>query len=152
MRTSRFLDITPVSPAMLRFWRSPVTLTSGALADTDSPLSSPLVADDLARTVSAAALRVFPSTTMTRPHVPGPGRSTPATVRQAMAHIDAHAHRPLPSAEIAAAAGTSVGALQHGFRRHLDTTPTGYLGRVRLERAHEELQRADPTRGDTVAA
>ena len=54
--------------------------------------------------------------------------------------------------ESGGAAGTSARALQYGFRRHLGTTPLRYLGRVRLERARRELQRADPTRGDTVAA
>jgi transcriptional regulator GlxA family with amidase domain len=38
------------------------------------------------------------------------------------------------------------------FMRHYDTTPTGYLRRVRLERAHRELRDADPSDGTTVAA
>jgi AraC-like DNA-binding protein len=36
------------------------------------------------------------------------------------------------------------------LRRPLRSTPMGYLRRVRLDRAHCELQAADPTRGDTV--
>ncbi|WP_432561556.1 helix-turn-helix transcriptional regulator [Kineococcus sp. SYSU DK003] len=147
----RFHGITPVSASMDRYWRSLVGLVSGALTDPDSPLDSPLLAEEMARTVATAALHVFPNTTMTRQHVPGPGATTPATVRRAVAHIEANAHLPLPLHEIAAAAGTSVRALQHGFRRHLDTTPLEHLRRVRLEHAHRELQRADPTRGDTVA-
>ncbi|GAB7045219.1 hypothetical protein JCM9534A_03450 [Catenuloplanes indicus JCM 9534] len=67
-------------------------------------------------------------------------REVPVTVRRAVACIDAHA----------AAAGVSVRALQAGFRRHMDTTPLGYLRRVRLERAHRDLQAADPTTGATV--
>ena len=148
----RFHGITPISAPMRRYWRSMISLAGGALMDPVSPLESPLLAEDLARTVATAALHVFPNTTMNRQHVPGPGAVTPATVRRAVAHIDAHAHLPLQLGDIAAAAGTGARALQYGFRRHLGTTPLGYLRRVRLELARRELQRADPTRGDTVAA
>jgi transcriptional regulator GlxA family with amidase domain len=41
--------------------------------------------------------------------------------------------------------------VQEAFRRHLDTTPIGYLRRVRLERAHNDLAAADPGAGSTVA-
>lgn len=147
-----FHGITPVSPSMHRYWRSLLRLVSGALMDVASPLESPLIADDLARTVAVAALHTFPNTAMTRHHVAGPGAVGPATVRRAVAYIDAHAHLPVQLSEIAAAAGTSPRALQYGFRRHLGTTPLGYLRRVRLELARRDLQRADPTQGDTVAA
>lgn len=148
----RFHDITPVSTSMHRYWRSLVGLVGGALMDSASPLSSPLLAEDMARTVATAALHTFPNTTMSRQHVPGPGAVTPAAVRRAVAHIEAHAHLPLQLSEIAAAAGTSARALQYGFRRHLDTTPLAYLRRHRLELARRDLHGADPARGDTVAA
>ena len=41
--------------------------------------------------------------------------------------------------------------MQLAFRRHLDTTPTRYLRRVRLDHAHRQLLTADPER-DTVTA
>jgi len=148
----RFHDITPVSASMHRYWRALLGLVSGALMDPASPLSSPLLAEDMARTVATAALHTFPNTTMTRQHVPDAGTITCASVRRAVAYIDANAHLPLQLSEIAAAAGTSARALQYGFRQHLGTTPLGHLRRVRLELARGELQRADPTRGDTVAA
>jgi AraC-like DNA-binding protein len=75
----------------------------------------------------------------------------PATLRRAVAYIDADPARPMTLAQIAAAAGTSARALQYSFRRHHDTTPLGYLRRVRLQRAHRELQIADPAGGATVA-
>ena len=55
-------------------------------------------------------------------------------------------------AEIAVAARVTPRALQAGFRRHFGDTPTGYLRRVRLERAHRELQAAGPASGLTVKA
>jgi transcriptional regulator GlxA family with amidase domain len=72
-------------------------------------------------------------------------------VRRAAAFIDAHAGRPVTATEIAAAAGVTARALQYAFRRHYDTTPTGYLRRVRLERAQRQLLTADPATGATVA-
>lgn len=66
---------------------------------------------------------------------PGPG-----SVRRAVDMIENHPHRALTVSTLAREAGVSVRALQLGFRRHLDTTPTGYLRRVRLQRARVELQ------------
>lgn len=68
-----------------------------------------------------------------------------------MAQAEQHADEDVSPAALAAAAGTSARALQYAFRRHLDTTPGQFLRSVRLERAHRELQAADPTGGATVA-
>jgi transcriptional regulator GlxA family with amidase domain len=87
---------------------------------------------------------------MTPAYIPGPGRVPPAAVRRAAAFIEAHAEQPVTATEIAAVAGVTARALQYAFRRHYDTTPTGYLRRVRLERAHQQLQAADPMTGATV--
>jgi len=51
----------------------------------------------------------------------------------------------------AAAASVTVRAVQLAFRRYLDTTPTGYLRRVRLEHAHRQLIAADPAH-ETITA
>jgi transcriptional regulator GlxA family with amidase domain len=59
---------------------------------------------------------------------------------------------PVTLTQMAEAAGITGRALQMAFMRHYDTTPTGYLRRVRLERAHRELRDADPSDGTTVAA
>jgi transcriptional regulator GlxA family with amidase domain len=68
----------------------------------------------------------------------------------ALRHLSAHAEQPVTATEIAAVAGVTARALQYAFRRHHDTTPTGYLRRVRLERAHQQLQAADPMTDATV--
>lgn len=143
----RLRGTAPVSPAMLRYWRSLTSLVAGALTDPDSPLGQPLLAAEMARTVAHAALHVFPVVTTADRLPRDPTTPAPAAVRRAVAHMEAHAGEPLPLAEIAAAAGTSVRTLQVGFRTHLDTTPLGHLRRVRLERAREEL-RAAPPEGD----
>jgi transcriptional regulator GlxA family with amidase domain len=57
----------------------------------------------------------------------------------------------LAGAEIAAAAGVTIRAVQLAFRRHLDTTPLGYLRRVRLDYAHRQLAAADPQHESVTA-
>ncbi|HEY0449183.1 helix-turn-helix domain-containing protein [Actinophytocola sp.] len=148
----RFESMVPVSAAMARHWRCVTGLVSQELLTPDSAMSNPLVAEQLLRTVAAAALATFPNTAMIADHVPGPGRVAPAALRRAVAFIEAHATEPIRLAQVAAAAGVGVRALQYGFVRHYGTSPTGFLQHVRLERAHGDLQAADPTRGDTVAA
>ncbi|TNM69190.1 helix-turn-helix domain-containing protein [Streptomyces sp. NP160] len=146
-----FGALTPVSPAAHRYWRSLLKLVAGALADPDSPLGSPLLAAEMARTAAVACLHVFPHSATSQHHLREPAGPMPATVRRAVAHIEARAHEPVQLHEIAAAAGATPRALQHGFRRHLGTSPLGHLRRVRLELAHRELRSADPAH-ETVAA
>ena len=67
-----------------------------------------------------------------------------ATLHRAIAFIDDNAHRDITNADIADAAHVTIRAVQHAFRRHLGTTPTAYLRRVRLEYAHRDLTAADP--------
>jgi transcriptional regulator GlxA family with amidase domain len=73
----------------------------------------------------------------------------PQTLRRAIAFIHDNAHRDIGVSEIAAAIGVTPRSVQYTFRRHLGTTPLEYLRRVRLDRAHRDLQRADPA-VDTV--
>jgi transcriptional regulator GlxA family with amidase domain len=46
---------------------------------------------------------------------------------------------------LARIAGVSVRTLQQGFRDHIGMSPTAYLRRVRLARAHDQLQRGEGT-------
>ncbi|MFJ8210403.1 helix-turn-helix transcriptional regulator [Streptomyces sp. NPDC096033] len=62
----------------------------------------------------------------------------------AVAFIEANAHHDIDLAHVAAAPFVTPRAVQHAFRRHLDTTPLAYLRRVRLDCAHRDLLAADP--------
>ncbi|BCJ47574.1 hypothetical protein GCM10010168_19320 [Actinoplanes ianthinogenes] len=145
----RFEAMTAVSPAAGRQWLATVAYLTRLLSGPQITVPALLLAAAM-DTAAAAALSVFPNTTMTLDYTPGPGQAPPAVVRRAIAYIDAHAARPITVEDIATAAGIGVRGLQAAFARHRDTTPTGYLRQVRLEHAHHDLQAADPTRGDTV--
>jgi AraC-like DNA-binding protein len=147
----RFESIAPVSASARALWSQTVAFICRQLIGSGITEISPLLAQELTRFAAAALLEAFPNTTMTACYIRGPGQVTPAAVRRAAAFIDAHAGQPITITEVAATAGISARALQYAFRRHYDTTPTGYLRRIRLERAHRELQAADPTTGATVA-
>ena len=73
----------------------------------------------------------------------------PPALRWAIAFIHENAHRDIGLSDIAAAVSVTPRSVQYTFRRHLSTTPLEYLRRVRLNRAHRDLQAADPA-VDTV--
>jgi AraC-like DNA-binding protein len=146
----RFHSIVPASRALGRYWREVAMLVAREMSSADSAVASPLVADQLRRLVAAGLLAVFPNTTMTMGHLPGPGHAAPASVRRAVAFIEDNCDRPLTVSEVAEAAGTGTRALQAAFARHHGMSPMAYLRRVRLEQAHRALQTTDPTTGTTV--
>ncbi|MCT7659587.1 helix-turn-helix transcriptional regulator [Mycobacterium deserti] len=78
-------------------------------------------------------------------------RSQPPLLQRAIAFIDENARQDITLSDIAAAVNVTPRSVQYVFRRHLGTTPLEYLRRVRLDRAHRDLQAADPT-VDTVTA
>jgi transcriptional regulator GlxA family with amidase domain len=75
----------------------------------------------------------------------------PELLRRSIAFIHDHAHQDITLSDIASAVNVTPRSVQYTFRRHLGTTPLEYLRRVRLDRAHRELQAADPS-VDTVMA
>ena len=78
-------------------------------------------------------------------------RKQPPLLRRAVAFIQDNAQMDIGLRDIAAAVGVTPRSVQYTFRRHLGTTPLEYLRRIRLDRAHRDLQLADPS-VDTVTA
>jgi len=148
----RFERMTPVSAEMSTYWRDTIAYLHRAFADPYPPMASPLLRAALVEFAAAAQLTVFPHTATSASQLRGPGQVAPSALRRAIAFIDAHATEPVTLTQMAEAAGVTGRALQLAFMRHYDITPTGYLRRVRLERAHRELADADPSDGTTVAA
>jgi transcriptional regulator GlxA family with amidase domain len=98
--------------------------------------------------LNTAALACFDGHTRPVPHA---AVATPDAVRRALSYIDEHVGDPIGLTQIAEAARLSPRALQAAFRRHLDSTPLGYLREARLDHAHRDLLAADPQDGLTVA-
>jgi AraC-like DNA-binding protein len=74
-------------------------------------------------------------------------------IRNALELIESQPAEIETVADIAAAVGLSVRALDDGFHRYVGTPPMAYLRQVRMARAHDELLGADPelTTASTVA-
>ncbi|MFE0209360.1 helix-turn-helix transcriptional regulator [Streptomyces sp. NPDC058992] len=146
----RFTGSTPLDTSLAALWTRTRSFVAETLA---SGVTSPLVLGQAGRLLAATALAVFPNTATTADgSSPADTRdATPDTLRRAIAFIDAHAHTDVSLADIAAAVYVTPRALQYAFRGHADTTPLTYLRRVRLARAHADLEAADPRAGVTVA-
>jgi AraC-like DNA-binding protein len=140
----RFLGMRAVSPAMGRYWRSMTGFVHRELAAAQPAVTHPLVLAQIEATLTAAALSVFPNTTLTAAFGAPAGYVGPAALRRAVAYVDAHAGDAITLGDIAASAGVGARALQYAFAQHHATSPMGYLRRVRLERAHRELKVANP--------
>jgi AraC-like DNA-binding protein len=152
----RFLALDPRSPAAAARWRA-VRAHVAQVLDDPWAARQPLLVGRSARLLAAVTLAAFPTTTS--PDTAGPSSAdrrdaSAAAVRRAVAFLEAHVADDVSVGDIAAAARVSVRALQLAFRRHLDTSPTAYLRRLRLDHAHRELRAADPdeTRVSEVAA
>jgi AraC-like DNA-binding protein len=135
-----------------RRWRAASRYAQTVLEDPASA-TVPLLVDALARQLAAAALVTFPNDAVEVVEALAPGASHdahPDTLRRAVAYVEANPDLELTVADIARASHVSVRALQLAFRRHLDTTPLGYVRRVRLDQVHAELDAAVPGDGTTV--
>ena len=105
---------------------------------------SPLVLAAAARTVAAAVVTCFPNTIRKVLPRHRPTGASGDLLRRAVAFVDENFNRDIGVGDIAHAIHITPRTVQLMFRRHLGTTPTGYLRRARLDQAHGELVRADP--------
>jgi AraC-like DNA-binding protein len=145
----RFTGFRPISDRAAENWKSTCVHVGELLANTEA-IAQPLIRGNGARLLAATALTTFPNTAVVEPTAQDRRDATHTSLRRAVAFLEAHPDRDISAADIAAAAHVSIRALQIAFRRHLDTTPMGYLRDVRLDRVHRELLEADPTGDATV--
>jgi AraC-like DNA-binding protein len=148
----RFTGLRPMLPGLERRWNDTVEALTRAVLRNQRGTPGPVLTGYLAQRLAEAVLGTFPSTRLaTRRRLP-PDHATPAVVRRARDFIDSNAERELTTSDIAAAAGIGPRGLHAAFLRHQDSTPTAYVRRVRLDRAHRELVDSDPADRDTVPA
>lgn len=145
------LSYDTLAPEQARQWTHTLDFVLRTVADPVAG-ASPLLLGAASRMLAASTLAAF-HPTHAAPDAAGTADradATPATLRRAVAYLEANPDLDLGVAEVAASCHVSVRALQLAFRRHLDTTPMAYLRRVRLSRVHDELRAADPAGGVTV--
>ncbi|MFI5914891.1 helix-turn-helix transcriptional regulator [Dactylosporangium sp. NPDC051541] len=147
----RFRSHEPLSREAAQNWDDTYTYVRDALAGLRGA-DYPLITGSAARLLVAAALTAFPNDAVHEPTIEDRRDAHPATLRRAVAYIDDNAHRDITVADIAAAAYVTIRTIQHAFRRHLGTTPTAHLRRVRLEHAHRDLRAAVPATGTSISA
>lgn len=149
-RPLHFTRFTPASETLAAHWKRTVAYVEESVLAL--PVTSePLMIDAAARMLAVTVLATFPSNARPEPVLADTRDATPETVRRAVAFIESQPDAEIGLGEMAAAAGVTPRALQYAFRRHLGTTPTAYLRRVRLALAHADLVAANPSR-DTVTA
>jgi AraC-like DNA-binding protein len=147
----QFASIRPISDGHARTWRRGVAFVAATVREDPAVLDSPLVLGGAERMLAGLLLATFPNDAFALPtRVDDHDSRSPATLRLAVAFIESNAQRDIGIEEIAGAARVSRRAVQQSFRRHLDTTPTAYLRKVRLDAAHRELLDAGPGDGLTV--
>ena len=133
-----------VSPARAAHWRATIAHLRRDVLGDDEVMGGPLTRTALFRSLVAMLVESFPNPAAARTGGDG-DRATPPTLRRAIRYIEEHAGDDVGLVDIAAAAGLGARGLQLAFRRHHDTTPLEYLRRVRLDRAHRDLQASTPT-------
>jgi AraC-like DNA-binding protein len=145
------IDFTrPVTPAAGRHWSQTIQYVESLVSQSPMLATAPLARRELGWLVNSAVLACFPNSTLDAETASYAG-DTPQPLRRALSFIDEHAGDPITLNEIAIAARLSPRGLQAAFRRNLDTTPLAYLRSVRMERAHRDLQSAEPRNGVSVA-
>jgi AraC-like DNA-binding protein len=149
----RLLGHQPVSAQATRQLHSTIDYLR-TVVQTDHLRASPLLATTAAEHLAAVVISTFPTNAELEPTAAERNSAKPELLRRAAAFIDAHAHTDIALSDIASAVHVTPRALQYTFRRHLDMSPIEYLRRVRLDHAHRQLRREDPstTSVQTIAA
>lgn len=141
--------LVPFSELLRRVWNDTL-----ALVDSYASSAQGLPA------AAEAALEVFVQTLLLQGHPHNysgelsrpEGHADSRTVRRAVEFMEEHAGNALTVPEVAAAAGTSVRALQEAFRKWHQVTPSTYLRDIRLRRVRDTLLNPDASMTVTEVA
>lgn len=147
-----FTGTAPYSPQRERAWRATATYVRNIVFSDEDLMQNQMIRDSAFTMVAASMLTTFPNNTLDLDPVHDGASAVPASIRRAMAYMEERIAESISLEDIAAASRLSPRGLQDAFVRILGVSPTRYLRRMRLEAARADLQRADPTSGDTVSA
>ncbi len=147
----RLRGYRPVSAAAANQLQATIGYLS-SLVRTDYEIGLwPLMVSSASQLLAASVLNAFDNTAVGDDPSGYERDAHPATLRRAIAFIESHPGDDISAADIAAAAGVTVRAVQLAFRKHLGITPMAYVRQVRLCEAHKDLRAADPAT-DSVTA
>lgn len=121
------------------------------VAETTSALD---LTDAAAQYLATCVNAVLPDVELLEPEpeVEPAARSAAAdSVRLGVAFIKANLREDVSIADIAAAGFVSVRSMQLAFQQELQTTPMGFLRRLRMREAHRELEQRVAGDGTTVS-
>ncbi|BBZ45337.1 helix-turn-helix transcriptional regulator [Mycobacterium parmense] len=133
---TRFLSWRPRSRADVRAFHRALDYVAQSLASPDTA-QQPLIVAAMTPLLAAALLECYPSNVAGRD--PDGDPALPGTLKDAVSFIHRHAAGEVGINDVAAAVHLTPRAVQYLFRRQLGTTPTEYMRRLRLNRAHQEL-------------
>ncbi|OBJ54907.1 AraC family transcriptional regulator [Mycobacterium sp. 1423905.2] len=137
----KFVDCHPRSAPAARIWCDCLDFVTARLASADTA-QHPLMLNAFAELLAAAVFECFPSNVTAEQDLLN-DPTVPKAVHAALSFIHRHAGDDIGVNDVAAAVHLTPRAVQYLFRQQLDTTPTEYLRRVRLHRAHQALLGAD---------
>ncbi|MCK6067414.1 MULTISPECIES: helix-turn-helix transcriptional regulator [Microbacterium] len=136
----RATEAPPTSVAAARQWeRAYRYIRESSVAAATEENGDGVWEAELHRHATLATLSAFSTTFQEALERAAQTRPAPATVRRAIAFIEAHAQEPITVDDIATAARISTRGLQYAFRRSREMPPTEYLRSVRLAGAHDDL-------------
>jgi AraC-like DNA-binding protein len=146
----RFTRFQPHDSSAGQLWKDSIAYVKDSVL-VDDVTATPLVLGNAARLLAAVTLSTFANTATvdTVPH--DRNDHQPALLRRAVEYIESNAAADVAIGDIADAIHVTPRAVQYMFRRHLGTTPTQYMRRVRLHYAHQDLVGGDRVH-NTVAA
>lgn len=147
-----FAGITPISPAMNRYWNATVADVRATVLDPWAG-ARPILLAQAFTSLATALLSTFPNTALARatdPETPQPGgRVSAAALREVLDFVDVHAGLPLGPARLADLAGMPAREIAEGLRRRYGHHPATLLWQARLRGVRRDLLDSDP-RTDTV--
>lgn len=133
---TQFLKGRPRSRAAVRAWHRALDYVRTTLASADTA-QQPVIVGGMANLLAGALLECYPSNLTEQE--PAGDLPLPETLKEAVSFIHRHTTEDIGINDVAAAVHLTPRAVQYLFRRQLDTTPTEYIRRIRLGRAHQEL-------------
>lgn len=139
-RALRLTGLMPHSAAHAQRWERMFAYLDQSLS---AGGADELLVAELERHALTLTLSAFPTTFSESLLRPAQRAGAPASVRRALAYIDANAHLAITIDDVAAASYISTRGLQYAFRRALDMTPADALRRARLDGAHRDLRRGE---------